>query len=279
MSHKALPVELSILPVDVKQALFQRSHYLLRPNDAMVLASVCEELGLPPEEARNYLHDVFTPNLFRNVSIEYESLLFESGCGVIDVWGPTGSGKSLLCRRLAEIAEKSYPDRMIYFVDCEGSFAKPLNDCIHHYRPTSWDQLVACINHIAYESHETSLVIVDSISFIFRHLLNSSPEESAFKGKILRHLIGILGRINRDTGSAVIVTNQTTTHFLESGVHEASFLVPCLGKQYQDILHSVHHKSIRLWSNRLGLVQYAWNPYEQVCGLVGSSMYSTQDAV
>jgi len=234
----SVPVELSVLPVHVKQALIARGHYMLSPMDVHVLIDVCDKVDIPSSEALAFIEDQSIPTS-DILSLKVGDIQFHSSHGIADIYGPPISGKSYLCRQAASKAAHENPHKDVWYIDCERSFVHGMLDnaiCVQVRKPSTWQELLACIHEITCTASCPSLVIVDSITFIFRYLLTDSSEDRALRRRILKQILKMIERLNRETGCIVIVTHQTATS------SDTSFL----GKQYQEILSSCLHKSLQL---------------------------------
>jgi hypothetical protein len=260
-----IPVERSILPVHIKQYLINKGHYIINSlsccgDDLDIMESVCMNLEIPKVEAIGFMKDNFELVYFEYLEIVIDGMkkfFFTSFDGIVNICGPPISGKSLLCRELANAASIKYSSKYVHYIDCERSLVRAYHGRLLFakdvlvYRPNTWYELVAVVNEIYFSivnnsesTNAISLIIIDSISYLLRYNIidfsGNIADSKKKKNQILCHLISTLSRINRETGIVIVVTNQTTTD-ISSGL-----IVPCLGKQYQEILNGVVHKYILL---------------------------------
>jgi len=153
--------------------------------------------------------------------------LIQSGT-ITTIYGPGGSGKTLLCILLAEEVLKNKKNKIIY-VDTEGGFSverflqvsndENILERMIFLKPKNFNEQKKDINHLVkIVKNNIKLIIVDTIAMQYRLELANRDVEEGFKktNKELIRQISILTELARTKNIPVVLTNQVYTD-LETG--------------------------------------------------------------
>jgi len=145
---------------------------------------------------------------------------------ITTIYGPAGSGKTNLCI-IAAVHQALKGNKVIY-IDTEGSFSADrlrqiggstdiIKNILILRATTFWEQR-ECFNRLLTEVKKSiSLIIVDSISMLYRLELGFANQQSREKASIINRSLGrqlrILTEISRKKNIPVLVTNQVYSNF------------------------------------------------------------------
>ncbi len=141
---------------------------------------------------------------------------------VTTIYGPSGSGKTNLCLLAAvKIAEQG---KKVLFIDTEGGIAveriqqlslfpeKVLSN-IMFFRPLNFEQQKTVFDTLKeHVSNEVGMIVVDSISMLYRLELGKSDEVYEVNSSLGRQ-IACLVEIARSSKIPVLITNQVYSDF------------------------------------------------------------------
>lgn len=141
---------------------------------------------------------------------------------ITTIYGPSASGKTNLCL-LAAI--KIAKNKKVIYVDTEGGFSvervkqltneyeKVLKN-IHILRPTSFEEQTKAMNKLRKMiTSKIGLVIIDTISMLYRLELGSNDEEVYDINRAMGRQIAMLSEIARKKNIPVICSNQVYADF------------------------------------------------------------------
>lgn len=150
---------------------------------------------------------------------------YEKGI-ITTVYGPAGSGKTLLCL-LCSVNITKNGKKVVYF-DCEGGFSierlkqitsymsqdyKKIMDNIIFLIPTSFDEQKKSFEKLKeIVNDKIGLIVVDTIAMLYRLELGKSDEVQEVNRELGRQ-IAYLTEIARKKGIPVLIANQVYTDF------------------------------------------------------------------
>ena len=255
------PIELIEANASLIQALVDHQEYSIPISSDSVIGMLAESRSMPFEELDQIIREInesvqpVKQTLHPRVTADVGAAYFDCADGVIDLWGPPGSGKSLLCDKLIGEASRIYPDRKCMRLDCDGSNHISSTICgnltnLEVFRVRTWEELICTLGFIQICISESSgvppaVIIVDSVSTIFSQAVVAKLKRRDTYYAVLSRIVATARRINESGNCVVVLVNQTTTLKL-SNPDQSWTIVPRLGALYRDILSQHPHKSIRL---------------------------------
>lgn len=143
---------------------------------------------------------------------------------ITTIYGPAGSGKTLLCLLAAAVVAGS--GKKVIFIDSEGGFSveRLAQLCENHKKvlsnilflsPTNFEEQKAVFEKLKSVINEKiALVVVDTISMLYRLQLKRDEDVQDINRELGRQ-IGWLGELSRKKGIPVLITNQVYSNFDE----------------------------------------------------------------
>lgn len=178
---------------------------------------------------------------------------------ITTIYGPAGSGKTNLCM-IAAVNQAVKGNKVIY-IDTEGSFSADrlkqisgstdiIKNILILRATTFWEQR-ECFNRLLSEIKKSiSLIVVDSISMLYRLELGFANQQSKERASIINRSLGrqlrILTEIAAKRNIPVLITNQVYSDFVKNSDID--------GKQTKNV-HMVGGDILKYWSKCLIEIQ------------------------
>jgi len=138
------------------------------------------------------------------------------------IYGPAGSGKTLLC--LMAVIEAVKEEKKVIYIDTEGGFSverlkqlsddyEKILDKMFFLRPTTFEEQKEAFERLKDKMNEKiGLVVVDTVSMLYRLELGKNDDVYEVN-KELGQQLGYLNEIARKRKIPVLITNQVYADF------------------------------------------------------------------
>ncbi len=151
--------------------------------------------------------------------------------GIILIYGPAGSGKSLLC--LLSIKLKKDPIGKIIYVDVQSSnfqysrfkqicspyLIKDIKDNIFFIHPKNFDDQSRIISHISELQEKIAIIIIDNITYLYR--LEKGGYGKSYKiSKKLIEQVELISAISKNLNIPIIVSSHVYSTFKENQLRD-----------------------------------------------------------